>query len=260
MDNSSVDVHVDGTIGRIVLDRPDRLNALSEPMIVSIDEALRGFATTGSIHAIVLEAAGKAFSVGHDLRDMVGEEEAYFDRLFTLSTGLMATMRATPQPIVAKVHGVAAAAGCQLVAACDLVVASDDAQFGTTGLKVGLFCSTPMVPLARAIGRKRALEMLLTGDLIDAATAADWGLVNRVVPPGELEHATMELVEQIAGFSPNVVGLGKTAFYDQMEMSETHAYEHARRVMARNAASADGQEGFAAFLDKRAPDWPERSD
>jgi enoyl-CoA hydratase/carnithine racemase len=231
MEYTFIDVHTDGFVGRIVLDRPDHLNALVEGMLVELERAFDDVAGMQSVHVIVLEAAGKAFSVGHDLRDMVGEEEHYFQRLFAMSASLMGTMRSTPQPIIAKVHGVAAAAGCQLVAACDLVVASEEARFGTTGLKVGLFCSTPMVPLARAIGRKRALEMLLTGDLIDARTAGDWGLVNRVVPPSKLEEATMELAAQIAEYAPTVVGLGKQAFY----------------------------RGFSAFLEKRPADWMERS-
>lgn len=260
MEYQLIDVHVDDAIGRIVLDRPDRLNALTERMLVEIDRALTELSADTSVHVIVLEAAGRGFSVGHDLQDMIDREESYFDALFGLSVAVMGTIHEIPQPVIAKVHGVAAAAGCQLVAACDLVVASEDARFGTTGLKVGLFCSTPMVPLTRAIGRKRALEMLLTGDLISAATAAEWGLVNRVVPIEDLEKATVELARQIARYAPTVVGLGKEAFYRQIEMTESDAYSHTRGVMARNAAIPDGQEGFEAFLAKRPAVWAARSD
>ena len=258
MDFEQVDLHIDGPVARIVLDRPERLNALSARMIDELTAGFETMSSRSSIRVLVLEGAGTAFSVGHDLTDMVGEEEAYFQKLFAASTRLMRTMRETPQPIIAKVHGVAAAAGCQLVAACDLAVASEDARFGTTGLKVGLFCSTPMVPLARAIGRKRALEMLLTGELIDAATAATWGLVNRVVTADALEQAVGELAAAIAGFAPSVVSLGKQAFYAQAELDEMDAYDLTRDVMAANAADPDGQEGFAAFLEKRTPVWRPR--
>jgi enoyl-CoA hydratase/carnithine racemase len=157
--------------------------------------------------------------------------------------------------VIAKVHGVATAAGCQLVAACDLAIASEDARFGTPGVKIGLFCSTPMVPLSRAIGRKRALEMLLTGDLIDASTALEWGLVNRVVPAERLDDAVMEVVEKIASSSPLTVGIGKEAFYAQVELDEHRAYDLAKSVMAMNSLAADAQEGFCAFLEKREPTW-----
>ena len=256
----SLDVHIDGSIGRIVLARPDRLNAFTPGMLTGIEATLDRFAQTSSVRVVVIEAAGKAFSVGHDLKDMVGRDEPFFQELFAMSAGVAAAIRRAPQPVIAKVHGVAAAAGLQLAAACDLVVASADARFGTTGLKVGLFCSTPMVPLARSIGRKRALEMLMTGDLIDARTAADWGLVNRVVAPEELETATTELALQISDHAPNVVALGKRAFYEQLELDELEAYGLGRDVMAGNAAAPDGQEGFTAFLEKRPANWLERSD
>lgn len=260
MDYEHIDAHFDGRVARIVLDDPDRLNTLSERMLYELNDVVERMAGTSSIHVIVLEAAGRAFSVGHDLRELVGEDEPHFQRLFALSAALMGKLRETPQPVIAKVHGVAAAAGCQLVAACDLVVASEEARFGTTGLKVGLFCSTPMVPLVRSIGRKRAMEMLLTGELIDAGTAASWGLVNRVVAPDRLEEATADLAARIAGFAPGVVSLGKKAFYRQVEMGEMEAYDLTRGVMAANAAAPDGQEGFAAFLEKREPRWQPAAD
>jgi enoyl-CoA hydratase/carnithine racemase len=169
---------------------------------------------------------------------------------------MMELVQRVPQPVVAQVHGVAAAAGCQLVAACDLVVAGASAKFLTPGVRIGLFCSTPMVALSRAIGRKRALEMLLTGQPIDAATAADWGLVNRVVPDGELEAATLELVGQIAQSSPLTLRIGKEAFYRQIEMGLGDAYDYAAGVMVRNMMHAESEEGIGAFIEKRAPVWP----
>jgi enoyl-CoA hydratase/carnithine racemase len=168
---------------------------------------------------------------------------------------MMEIIHELPQPVVAKVHGIATAAGCQLVAACDLAVAADDSRFATPGVKIGLFCTTPMVPVSRAVGRKRAMEMLLTGEPIEAATALDWGLVNRVVPPAELEAAVVELVSAITRSSPHTVATGKQAFYAQVDRSEHDAYEHCKIVMADNAGSVDAQEGMSAFLQKRAPTW-----
>jgi enoyl-CoA hydratase/carnithine racemase len=188
---------------------------------------------------------------------MIGREDAFYDELFAACTRLMETLHALPQPVIARVHGVATAAGCQLVAACDLAVAEAGARFGAPGVRIGLFCSTPMVPLSRAVGRKRALRMLLTGDLIDAPTALDWGLVNDVVPAGELDGAVAALAARIAEASPRVVTLGKRAFYDQVDRAERDAYAVASPVMAGNAAAPDAQEGMTAFLDKRPPVWPE---
>jgi len=168
---------------------------------------------------------------------------------------MMETIHRVPQPVIAKVHAMATAAGCQLVASCDLAVAAEEARFATPGVKIGLFCSTPMVPLSRAVGRKRALQMLLTGDPIDADTAADWGLVNVVVPAGELDATVAALVAKIAGSSPLTVGIGKEAFYRQVDLDEHGAYELTRRVMTTNAEARDAQEGMSAFLDKRAPEW-----
>jgi enoyl-CoA hydratase/carnithine racemase len=255
MDYQHIDVAVEDTIGRITLSRPDRFNALSLELLREVIEALGTVASNGAVRVVVIDGAGRAFSVGHDLNEMIDREREFFDELFTTCTVMMDRIQDIPQPVIAKVHGMAAAAGCQLVAACDLVVASEDSRFGTTGLKVGLFCSTPMVPLSRAIGRKRALEMLLTGDTISADKAAEWGLVNRVVPAEDLEAATMELAHQIAHYSPEVVGLGKAAFYRQVEMPQAAAYEMTKDVIAENATIADGQEGMKAFLEKRQPVW-----
>jgi enoyl-CoA hydratase/carnithine racemase len=240
---------------RVTLNRPDKRNALSLQLMEELIAALETLRANSEVRAIVIEGAGVAFSAGHDLSEMVGRDLAFYQQLFDVCTELMETIHRVPQPVIAKVHGVATAAGCQLVAACDLAVAADDARFATPGVKIGLFCSTPMVPLSRAIGRKRALEMLLTGDFIDAATALEWGLVNRVVPAGQLEDAVAELVEKIARSSPLTVGIGKEAFYAQVELDEHRAYDLTKSVMAMNSTAADAQEGMCAFLEKRQPSW-----
>jgi enoyl-CoA hydratase/carnithine racemase len=186
---------------------------------------------------------------------MVGRDGAFHEQLFDVCTVMMETIHRVPKPVIAKVHAIATAAGCQLVASCDLVVAAEEAKFATPGVRIGLFCSTPMVPLTRAVGRKRALQMLLTGDPIDARTAAEWGLVNVVVPAAELDAAVGALVEKIARSSPLTVGIGKEAFYRQVDLDEHQAYELTRRVMTTNAEARDAQEGMTAFLEKRAPEW-----
>jgi enoyl-CoA hydratase/carnithine racemase len=204
---------------------------------------------------MVLLGAGPALWAGHDLSEMIGCDAPTYQRLFDVCTELMEAIHRLPQPVIAQVHGVATAAGCQLVAACDLAVAADTAKFATPGVKIGLFCSTPMVPLSRAIGRKRALEMLLTGRPIDAATALDWGLVNRVVPADALDAEVDGLVDDIARSSPLTIGIGKEAFYSQIELDEHRAYDLTKAVMASNARTDDAQEGMSAFLQKRAPQW-----
>jgi enoyl-CoA hydratase/carnithine racemase len=239
----------------VTLNRPDKRNALSLELMEELIAALRTVGASADVRAIVIAGAGPAFSAGHDLGEMVDRDLPFYQRLFDVCTELMETIHRVPQPVIAKVHGVATAAGCQLVAACDLVVAADDARFATPGVKIGLFCSTPMVPLSRAIGRKRALEMLLTGDFVDAATAREWGLVNRVVPAYRLDEEVAELVERIARSSPLTVGIGKEAFHAQVELDEHRAYDLTKAVMAMNSMAADAQEGICAFLDKRQPTW-----
>jgi enoyl-CoA hydratase/carnithine racemase len=251
---ATLDVHHDGPVTRFALARPERRNALSLALMEEMIAAFGALPDTTGV--VVVEAGGPVFSAGHDLSEMVDRDAAFYDRLFQVCTDLMLAIHAVPQPVIAKVHGGATAAGCQLVAACDLAVASDEAWFATPGVKIGLFCSTPMVPLTRVIGRRRAMLMLLTGRTIDAETALDWGLVNAVVPTHELDRAVDELVAEILQFSPRVIGLGKQTFYSQIEVDEAEAYERARAVMAANAANADAQEGIHAFLDKRAPVWP----
>jgi enoyl-CoA hydratase/carnithine racemase len=239
----------------ITLNRPEKRNALSLELMEELIAAFGALATERDVRVIVVEGAGPAFSAGHDLGEMVARDAAFYERLFDVCTVMMETIHRIPQPVIAKVHATATAAGCQLVASCDLVVAAEEARFATPGVKIGLFCSTPMVPLSRAVGRKRALQMLLTGDPIDAHTAADWGLVNLVVPAEELDATVAELVEKIARSSPLTVGIGKEAFYRQVDESEHGAYELMRRVMAANAEARDAQEGMTAFLEKRAPEW-----
>lgn len=245
----------DGPAARIVLDRPEKRNALSLALMGEMIEALREVSSRADTRAIVIEGDGPAFSAGHDLSEMVGREQAFLGELFERCTVMMETIHELPQPVIAKVHGIATAAGCQLVAACDLAVAAQGTRFATPGVKIGLFCSTPMVPLSRAIGRKRALEMLLTGTPISAATAAEWGLVNRVVPPDQLEAAVLELAEQVASSSPLILKIGKRAFYDQVDRRQDEAYGLMGEVMSQNAMTGDAQEGMSAFLEKRRPAW-----
>ncbi len=207
---------------------------------------------------IILAAAGKAFSSGHDLSEMTGAEIAVYRRIFDVCTDLMARIQSIPQPVIAQVQGIATAAGCQLVACCDLAVAAAEATFATPGVKIGLFCTTPMVALSRAVGRKRALEMLLTGKAIDAATACEWGLVNRVAPAERLAADTRLLAEEIAQASRFTVALGKQAYYVQIDLDQPKAYAYAKEVMTMNALAGDAQEGMAAFLEKRPACWQGR--
>jgi enoyl-CoA hydratase/carnithine racemase len=248
-------VSTDEPAARITLNRPEKRNALSLELMQELIAALRNVAAQPDTRAIVIDAAGPAFSAGHDLSEMIGRDEPFLDELFATCTRLMETVHELPQPVIAQVHGIATAAGCQLVAACDLAVATDTARFATPGVKIGLFCSTPMVPVSRAVGRKRALQLLLTGEPIDAATALDWGLVNQVVPAEELDAAVKRLTDAIERSSSYTVALGKHAFYDQIDRGEPDAYAHTTTVMTENALAPDAQEGMTAFLEKRAPRW-----
>jgi enoyl-CoA hydratase/carnithine racemase len=248
-------VKADEVAARITLNRPEKRNALSLELMDELIAALRETSAQAATRAIVIDGAGSAFSAGHDLSEMIGRDEAFYRELFGVCTTLMETIHELSQPVIAKVHGIATAAGCQLVAACDLAIAADSTRFATPGVKIGLFCSTPMVPVSRAVGRKRAMQLLLTGEPIDAATALDWGLVNRVLPAEDLESAVLELVDAIARSSPYTVATGKRAFYVQVDRAEHDAYEHCKIVMAENALADDAQEGMNAFLQKRAPTW-----
>src|SRR5438046_6672211 len=235
-------VRVEPPAARITLNRPEKRNALSLALMEELIGVLDELAANPDVRAIAIEGAGPAFSAGHDLSEMVGRDAAFYERLFDVCTVMMETIHRVPQPVIAKVHGIATAAGCQLVAACDLAVAAEGTRFATPGVKIGLFCSTPMVPVSRAVGRKRALELLLTGEPIDAATAAEWGLVNRVVPAEQLDAAVQELVAAVARSSPLTVGIGKEAFYAQIELDEHGAYGLTKDVMSTNSLAADAQE------------------
>jgi enoyl-CoA hydratase/carnithine racemase len=254
-DYRNVLVTRDGSAARMILNRAEKRNALSLELLEELIAALREVSAWRDTRAIVIEGAGAAFSAGHDLSEMIGRDRDFLAQLFDRCSVMMQTVHELPQPVIAKVHGIATAAGCQLVAACDLAVAAEGTRFATPGVKIGLFCSTPMVPVSRAIGRKRAMQMLLTGEPIDAVTALDWGLVNRVVPREELELAVLELVQAIARSSAYTVATGKRAFYSQIDRPEDDAYEHCELVMTDNALAHDAQEGMTAFLEKRAPVW-----
>jgi enoyl-CoA hydratase/carnithine racemase len=253
------DAHVlvhEGVVATVTMNRPERRNALSLTMMHELMSALRAVSAQRTTRVVVLAGSGPAFSAGHDLGEMVGRDVGTYREIFDVCTRLMETLQVLPQPVIARVHGIATAAGCQLVAACDLAVAAETARFATPGVKIGLFCTTPMVALTRAIGRKRALEMLLTGTAIDAHTAAEWGLVNRVVPDSQLDEAIGLLAQQITAASGFTVGLGKQAFYTQIDLDQPRAYAYAKEVMSMNALAADAQEGITAFVDKRSPTWP----
>lgn len=253
-----VKVAREGAVAVVTLNRAEKRNALSLELMRELMAALRSVGADAGARAVVLAAEGKVFSSGHDLSEMVGRSVVDYRELFDVCTELMALVQSIPQPVIAQVQGLATAAGCQLAATCDLVVASEAGAFATPGVKIGLFCTTPMVALTRAIGRKRAMEMLLTGRLVDAATAAEWGLVNRVVPAAELETTTRDLAAQVAASSSFTVALGKQAFYAQIDLEQPEAYAYAKEVMSMNALAADAQEGIGAFLEKRSPCWSGR--
>jgi len=246
----------DGPVSRLTLARPEKRNALSLAVMREVTAALDDLPE--ETQAAVIAGDGSAFSAGHDLGEMLDRDERFYDELFEACTVMMETIHRIPVPVIARVHGPAFAAGCQLVAACDLAVAAESASFSTPGVRIGLFCSTPMVPVTRAVGRKRAMEMLLTGEPISARTAADWGLVNRVVPDDELDATVAELVAAITRSSRLVTAIGKQAFYDQVDLAERDAYDVTRTVMASNARLADAQEGMGAFVGKRRPAWRNR--
>jgi enoyl-CoA hydratase/carnithine racemase len=245
----------EGPAAVVTLNRPQRRNALSLDLMLELIGFLDETGRNREIRAVILAAAGKVFCSGHDLSEMTGRDIGEYRRIFDVCTQLMTKIQAIPQPVIAEVQGIATAAGCQLVATCDLAVAAEEAAFGTPGVKIGLFCTTPMVALTRAIGRKRALEMLLTGELVGAHTAADWGLINQVVPAAGLAAATRKLAAKVAEASSLVVALGKQAYYTQIDLDQTKAYAYAREVISMNALAADAQEGISAFLGKRAACW-----
>jgi enoyl-CoA hydratase/carnithine racemase len=244
---------------RLTLNRPQARNALSIGLMRALIEALGRAATDPRARVVVIAGAGPAFCAGHDLRELRADpRRETYEHTFALCSELMLTITRLPKPVIAEVHGVATAAGCQLVATCDLAVAAEDARFATPGVNIGLFCSTPMVALSRAVGRKAAMEMLLTGDLIDAARACAIGLVNRVVPGSGLRAAVDTLARKIAGKSAFTVAIGKEAFYRQAELDLAAAYRYAAEVMTTNMLAADAEEGIDAFLARRMPAWQDR--
>ncbi|WP_068402572.1 enoyl-CoA hydratase [Kribbia dieselivorans] len=252
------EIDTDARIATVTLNRPEKRNPLSLALMIELTEVFRGLGERKDVAVIVLASSGPAFSAGHDLSEMTGRSVEEYREIFDRCTVLMETIQAIPQPVIAQVQGIATAAGCQLAATCDLVVAEEGSRFGTPGVKIGLFCSTPMVAISRVIGQKRAMQLLLTGVPIDARTAADWGLVNEVVPADQLAARARELAEQIAQASSVVTGIGKEAFYAQVELDRHSAYDYAKNVMTMNAMAADAQEGICAFLDKRQPTWSDR--
>src|SRR5207253_3259326 len=250
-----IDINTADRIATLTLDRPEKRNALSLEFMQRLTCALSDIGQRSDVGVVILAANGPVFSSGHDLAELIDRSPRDYQRVFDQCVELMDMIQRIPQPVIAMVRGVATAAGCQLVASCDLAFAEEAASFGTPGVKIGLFCSTPMVAVSRAIGRKRALQMLLTGERIDARTAADWGLINAAVPADQLDDHTRRVAEQIVRASPLIVGIGKRAFYAQIDMDQHAAYTHTSDVMTMNALMADAHEGITAFLDKRQPAW-----
>jgi enoyl-CoA hydratase/carnithine racemase len=253
--------HDTGAVAHLTLNSPEKLNALSDAMLAALQDEFERLSNDNSIRAVILSGAGKAFCAGHDLKEMTAGRQAedggqaYFKDLFDRCARMMTTVQKLPQPVIAQVHGIATAAGCQLVASCDMAVAAEGTKFGVNGVNIGLFCSTPMVALSRNIPRKQAFQMLSTGQFIPAEKAETLGLINQVVPQDQLESATMELAELVASKLGAAVKIGKEAFYNQIQMPLDQAYAYTGDVMVENMLYRDTAEGIAAFLEKRAPDW-----
>ncbi|KGM47884.1 enoyl-CoA hydratase [Pseudooceanicola atlanticus] len=252
-----------GSIAHLHMNHPEKLNALSDAMLAELASALAALREDRDIRVVILSGEGKAFCAGHDLKEMQAGRQAedggaaYFGDLFTRCASVMNAIRTLPQPVIARPHGIATAAGCQLVATCDLAIAAEGTRFGVNGVNIGLFCSTPMVALSRNIPRKQAFEMLTTGEFIDTDRAIDLGLINRAVPEDQLESATMELAETLASKLSSAVRIGKEAFYTQIEMPIEQAYTYTGQVMVENMMLRDTDEGIRAFIEKRRPDWAE---
>jgi enoyl-CoA hydratase/carnithine racemase len=258
--NAFVGVHRQGSVLRLTLQNPPA-NVLSVELMEALQAELDAARDDASVHVVVIAAAGKLFSAGHDLKEMTAHRadvdggRAFFEHTFALCSRLMQSIVNLPQPVIGEVDGIATAAGCQLVASCDLAIASDRSKFGVNGIDVGLFCATPAVALTRNVSRKRAMEMLLTGEMIDAGTALEFGLVNRVVAREALSEAVTACAEIIAAKSPHAVRLGKKAVHAQTRMDLAEAYEQTSRVMVENMLAADAKEGIGSFFEKRAPNW-----
>ncbi|HLI99271.1 MAG TPA: enoyl-CoA hydratase [Bradyrhizobium sp.] len=253
-----------GHVAVLTLNRPDARNSLSEGLIAELDAALHEIHDDAKIRAVVIAATGKAFSAGHDMKELTAHRgdadrgRGYFAKIMTACSAMMQAIVHLPKPVVAAVQGIATAAGCQLVATCDLAIASEAASFATPGVDIGLFCSTPMVALSRAVPRKQAMEMLLTGEPISAANAHNIGLVNRVVPDGTEREAAIEMAQKVALKSAYTIKIGKAAFYHQAEMNLAGAYRYAAEVMTENLMAHDAEEGIGAFIEKREPKWQDR--
>ena len=253
--------HDTGAVTRLVMNAPERLNALSDEMLAALHTSLDEIANDRSIRAVIISGNGKAFCAGHDLKQMTTGRQAedggraYFKDLFDRCAAMMARVQSLPQPVIAQVHGIATAAGCQLVATCDLAIAAQGTKFGVNGVNIGLFCSTPMVALSRNIGRKQAFEMLTTGAFIGAERAGTLGLINRVVAAEALENEAIALAKTVASKLGTAVKIGKKAFYNQIEMNVADAYAYTGDIMVENMLDRDTSEGIAAFLDKRDPTW-----
>jgi enoyl-CoA hydratase/carnithine racemase len=257
MAHQHVDVTVDGPIATITLDNPDKRNVLALDVMLEVTEAFRSVAETEAV-GVILGARGPVFSAGHNFGDMAGASLPEAQRLFRVCTEMMDLVQQVPQVVVARVHALATAAGCQLVATCDLAIAAESAGFAVPGGKGGLFCNTPLVAVARQVGRKRALEMAMTGDVVPASVAAEWGLINKAVPDEELDDAVADLLGRATRGSAYAKAVGKRAFYAQIEMDQSKAYDYAIEVMAAGAVTPDGQEGIASFLEKRKPKFTQR--
>jgi enoyl-CoA hydratase/carnithine racemase len=243
-------------ISNLIINRPKSYNALSIDCMEEIMKELRSISEDSSIKVVILSGAGKGFCAGHDMKDLrANPDKSFYEKTFNTSSKMMISIVNFPKPVIAKVHGIATAAGCQLVATCDLAVAEENARFATPGVNIGLFCSTPMVGLSRNVTRKHAMEMLLTGDFISAERAYEIGLINRVVPEEELDDSTLELAQKIASKSPLTLKIGKRAFYKQLDKDLSSAYEYCSRVMVENMMARDAEEGIDAFLEKRKPVW-----
>jgi len=251
--------HAEAGICTLTMNRPGARNALSQGLMTALQAALDEVATDAAVKVVVIAGAGSAFCAGHDLKEIrANPGRVIYEALFAQCSRLMQSIVQLPKPVIARVHGIATAAGCQLVASCDLAVADDAAQFATPGVNIGLFCSTPMVALTRNVAPKQAMEMLLTGDMIDAFTALRYGLINHAVPAAELDDAVRALAVKIAGKSPLTLKLGKAAFYRQRELDLAAAYQYASQVMTENMLARDAEEGIDAFLEKRQPSWQGR--
>lgn len=252
-----IQLQLDAHMATLLLNRPEKRNALSLNTLREMIHALKNLATRQEVRVVVLRGKGPMFSAGHDLKELAEGDLQDYRHIFADCMRMMLLLHEIPQPVIAGVHGIATAAGCQLVAACDLAIATENARFATPGVKIGFFCTTPMVPLSRAVGRKKALEMLFTGEFISAQEAMQFGLVNQIVPADELDDAIRMLAEHICQFSREVVGAGKATFYHQIEMAERIAYGYATEVISVNGVRPVAREGMAAFIEKRDPVWPE---